>query len=116
MKRVVRFLLRHRRAMLGVHAAVLAIAAYSARRVLVRFQYRDFYAYPGNPQLPKYEEFHRVFSDPAGYVAVMIRARDVFQPQVGVRPRSVVVSSVRLVASTARRSRSRCVPVGSPWA
>jgi predicted RND superfamily exporter protein len=77
-----RFLLRHRRAALVLQGALLAVAAFSARRTEVRFQYRDFYSYAGNPQLPKYEEYHRVFGDPAGNVVVFVRAPDVFAPEV----------------------------------
>jgi predicted RND superfamily exporter protein len=77
-----RFLLRHRRVALAIEVALLVAAAVSARRTEVRFQYRDFYSYAGNPQLPKYEEYHQVFGDPAGNVVVLVHAPDVFAPEV----------------------------------
>jgi predicted RND superfamily exporter protein len=82
MRALVALLLRHRWKALAVQLGLLAAAAWSARSIELRFQYRDFYSYPGNPQLPKYEEYHRIFGDPAGNVVILIRATDVFAPEV----------------------------------
>jgi predicted RND superfamily exporter protein len=80
--KVVQFLVRHRWATVAVILASMGIAAYGARTIQVRFQYRDFYDYQGNPRVPLLDRSNAEFGDPAGYVVLLIEAPDVFQPDV----------------------------------
>ena len=82
MTRFIRFILKHR-ALVGTLLLVsLALSIYAARTIHVRFQFRDFYDYPENPQLPLFKRDNREFGDPAGYVIAMLEADDVFRPDV----------------------------------
>jgi len=60
----------------------LGLAAYSARTIRLRFQFRDFYDYPGNSQLALYKQDFEEFGDAAGYVIAMVEADNVFAPEV----------------------------------
>src|SRR5690606_11142457 len=64
METYTRFLLRHRFTVLAVVFATLLVSVWLARDVRIRFQYRDFYTYDGNPQLPIFDAYHRDFGDP----------------------------------------------------
>lgn len=78
----IRFILGHRALTAAVLLVLLGLAMFSARTIRLRFQYRDFFDYPANPNLPLFKEDNEEFGDPAGYVVVMIDADDVFQPGV----------------------------------
>ena len=77
-----RFLLRHRMAVMVLVGISLGLAAWSARRIEVRFQYRDFYDYPGNKDMPLFSKYSEEFGDPAGFVVVLVEADDVFRKDV----------------------------------
>lgn len=75
---LIRFLLRHR---LWVGALILlsvVACAYEARKIEVRFQYKDFYEYPGNPRLPLLNRYSEEFGDPGSFVMLLVESRDVF--------------------------------------
>lgn len=78
----VRLVLRHRWTVLALILATAVIAGWSARRVRFQFQFRDFYDYPSNPDLPALQRANADFGDPAGHVVVLVRAADVFRPEV----------------------------------
>src|SRR3954447_12492693 len=82
MQMIMRWVLRHRRAMLGLILAVTAVAAWSAMRIQIRFAFRDFFDYPGNPAVPVIDRYHDEFEDPGGFVAVLIEGDDVFKKDV----------------------------------
>jgi predicted RND superfamily exporter protein len=82
MKHFIVALLRHRWLALAALTLSFFGAAYAARTIQVRFQYRDFYNYPGNAALPTFERDNALFGDPAGYVVGLIEAKDVFRPEV----------------------------------
>jgi hydrophobe/amphiphile efflux-3 (HAE3) family protein len=80
--RIVQFLVRRPWTTLAFIAMSVGLAGYAARTIRVRFQYRDFYDYPGNPNVPLLDRYYAEFGDPAGYVVLLIEASDVFQPPV----------------------------------
>jgi hypothetical protein len=80
--KVVSFLLRHPWTSIVFIAVSLGLAGYAARTIEVRFQYRDFYDYPGNPSVPLLDRYYAEFGDPAGYVVLLVEAPDVFRPDV----------------------------------
>jgi predicted RND superfamily exporter protein len=82
MASTIRFILRHRGFVLGAIAVLLGISVVSAQRLRLQFQFRDFYDYPANPALPDFRQANQDFGDPAGNVVVVLRARDVFAPEV----------------------------------
>jgi predicted RND superfamily exporter protein len=82
MTRAVRFILRHRAAVLAAIVLLVAAALYSSRRIRLQFQFRDFYDYAGNPDRNDFKRANEDFGDPAGNVVVLVRAKDVFQPEV----------------------------------
>jgi predicted RND superfamily exporter protein len=73
-----RALLRHRTTFVAALAVSLAVAGWSATRVKVRFSVRDFYDYPGNPDVKVVDGYHKDFGDPGGFVFVLVQADDVF--------------------------------------
>jgi len=80
--RLIQLLLRHRLvAALLILASVVA-SAYAARTIEVRFQYRDFYEYEGNPRLPLLTRYTEEFGDPGSFVVLLIESRDVFANDV----------------------------------
>jgi predicted RND superfamily exporter protein len=82
MARVIRWLLRHRLPVVLVLLASLAVAVRSALTLDVRFQFRDFYDYPGNPDMAVFNRYSADFGDPAGFVVILIEADDVFRHDV----------------------------------
>jgi predicted RND superfamily exporter protein len=82
MAAAIRFILRHRGFVLGAIVVLLGLSVYSARRLRLQFQFRDFYDYPANPDLPDFKRANQDFGDPAGNVVVVLRAKDVFAPAV----------------------------------
>jgi uncharacterized protein len=80
--RFIRFLLKHRTVFGIVLLFSLALAIYSARTLRLRFQFRDFYDYPANPQLSLFKKDTQDFGDPAGFVVAMIETDDVFRQDV----------------------------------
>ena len=76
----IRLMIRRKALVAALLLASLVAAAYGARTVRLRFQFSDFYTYPGSPALPLYERDIREFGDPAGYVIAMVEAEDVFDP------------------------------------
>ena len=77
-----RFLLSHKRAVLALLIAITGAAAWSARRIELRFALRDFYDYPGNPGVALLDRYHADFGDPGGFVTVLVEADDVFKRDV----------------------------------
>ena len=75
-------MLRHRALWLLVLSASVLVSLFAARRVRIGFQYRDFYAYPGNPELAVFDRYSDYFGDPGGHIAVLVQAPDIFQPAV----------------------------------
>jgi uncharacterized protein len=75
-------LLRHRRLASAALVLSLICAAYSARTIQVRFQFRDFYDHPSNPLLAMFKQHNEEFGDPAGYVVAMVEADDVFRRDI----------------------------------
>lgn len=59
-----------------------AVAAYSARRIEIRFAFRNFFDYPTNPDVATIDRYHDYFEDPAGFVAVVIEADNVYDKSV----------------------------------
>lgn len=82
MVRFISWLLAHRVAAILVLCVSVAAGLYAARNIEVRFQFRDFYEYATNPNLPVFKQYSDDFGDPAGSVAVLVEAADVFRPDV----------------------------------
>lgn len=84
--RLLQVLLRHRLAAALLILISVAASAYSARSIQVRFQYKDFYEYEGNPRLPLLQQYTKEFGDPGGFVVLLIEStqegQDVFAPPV----------------------------------
>jgi uncharacterized protein len=80
--RLIQLLLRHRVATALVLLASIAVSAYAARTIEIRFQYKDLYDYAGNPRLPLLTRYTEEFGDPGGFVVLLIESDDVFQPAV----------------------------------
>jgi uncharacterized protein len=78
----IRLLLSNRRLVGALLVLSLALAAYSARTIRVRFQFRDFYDYAENPRLPLFKQDLREFGDLGGNIITFVDAGDVFQPDV----------------------------------
>jgi hypothetical protein len=60
----------------------LGLAAYSARTIRVRFQFRDFYDYAQNPRLALFKQDLNEFGDLGGNIIVVVESADVFEPKV----------------------------------
>jgi predicted RND superfamily exporter protein len=60
----------------------LLAAAYSARSIQLRFQFRDLYDYPANLNLPAFKHDIDLFGDPAGYVVALIEADEIYRQDV----------------------------------
>jgi uncharacterized protein len=80
--RFIRFILDHRALVFVLLGVSVLLAAYSARTIRPRFEFRDFYDYSGNARLPLFKQDNREFGDPAGYVVAMIESDDAFRPDV----------------------------------
>lgn len=78
----IRVILRRRALTATILVVLLGLAMFSARTIRLRFQFRDFFDYPANPDLALFKEDNEEFGDPAGYVVAMIDADDVFQRDV----------------------------------
>ena len=76
--RLVRWIVRRRYLVLAVVVVACAFAAYSARRIQIRFAFRDFFDYHGNPDVTTIDRYHKYFEDPAGFVAIVVESADVF--------------------------------------
>ncbi len=81
-ERMVRFVLAHRRAFVAIILVSIAGALFSARNIRIRFTFRDFYDYPGNPDVPLLDRYEKEFGDPAGTVDVLLISSNAFQPEV----------------------------------
>ena len=73
------FLLRHRAAAFALLLGSLAVSAFSAAKIQVRFSFRDFYAYAGNPDYATFDRYTQDFGDPGGHVVVLLQSEDVFR-------------------------------------
>lgn len=82
MKTYIRWLLAHRRLASALLIASMALSLFAARKLQIQFQFRDFYDYPGNAQLPMFKQDTNEFGDPAGNIVVLVSAHDVFAPDV----------------------------------
>src|SRR5580704_2718872 len=80
MRRFIQALIRFRRFIVFGWVASLVLAGFFASHIQSRFQFRDFYDYPGNPAIPVLQSYHRDFGDPAGNVVVLLESDDAFQP------------------------------------
>ncbi len=78
MARYLRWLLTHRKWLLVVLALTMGLAVWSALHLRIRFSVRDFYDYPGNPEVAVVDAYHKDFGDPGGFVTVLIESKDVF--------------------------------------
>src|SRR5260221_13913408 len=76
-----RSLLRHRVAATLAIAASVLVSLVVARNIGVRFQYSDFYEYPGSSGVPLLRQHYAEFGDPAGYVILLVESNDVFTPE-----------------------------------
>jgi predicted RND superfamily exporter protein len=65
---------------LATLALLCVVAAYSARRIEIRFAFRNFFDYPANPDVATIDRYHAYFEDPAGFVAIVVESKDVFDP------------------------------------
>jgi predicted RND superfamily exporter protein len=74
--------LNHRGLVAAILVLSLLLAAYSARTIRVRFQFRDFYDYAQNPRLPLFKQDLREFGDLGGNIIAVVDSGDVFQPAV----------------------------------
>jgi len=77
----VRAVIRRRWLVLVAIVVISAVSAYSARAIEVRFAFRNFFDYPTNPDVATVDRYHDYFEDPAGFVAIVIESRDVFDKQ-----------------------------------
>lgn len=77
-----RWVLEHKRAALALVVVALVAAGYGARRLQLRFTFRDFYDYPGNAAVPLLDRYEKEFGDPAGSVDLLVMSQDAFQPAV----------------------------------
>jgi predicted RND superfamily exporter protein len=83
--RLIQLLLRHRLVAGLLILISVAASAYAARSIEVRFAWRDFYEYEGNPRLPLLSRYTEEFGDPAGFVVLLIQGtqgNDIFDVQV----------------------------------
>jgi predicted RND superfamily exporter protein len=80
--RLIQLLLKHRLAAGLLILLSLVASVYAARTIEVRFQYKDFYDYPGNPRLPLMARYSHEFGDPGGAVVLLVQSPDVFTPEV----------------------------------
>lgn len=84
--RLLQLLLRHRLATGLLILLSVAASLYAARSIEVRFQYKDFYEYEGNPRLPLLRQYTEEFGDPGGFVVLLIESmddtQDVFAPDI----------------------------------
>lgn len=80
--RLIQLLLKHRLVAGLLILVSLVASVYAARTIEVRFQYKDFYDYPGNPRLPLMARYSQEFGDPGGAVVLLIQSRNVFAPEV----------------------------------
>lgn len=78
----IRLILRHRGLAAGLILLSVVAAAFSARTLQIRFQYRDFYDYPANPNVALFRKDSDDFGDPAGYVVALVESNDVFRPDI----------------------------------
>ncbi|MEY2936064.1 MAG: hypothetical protein RL033_6813 [Pseudomonadota bacterium] len=74
--------LRHRVIAGLLLLASIGVSLYAARSIEVRFQYKDFYSYEGNPRLPLLEQYSKEFGDPGGFVVLLLESPDVFSNEV----------------------------------
>ncbi|HET9957404.1 MAG TPA: MMPL family transporter [Polyangiaceae bacterium] len=82
MTRFIRFILKYRALVGALLVLSVVVSLYAARTIRARFQFRDFYDYPGNTELPLFRQDIDQFGDPAGYVVAMVESDDVFRPDV----------------------------------
>jgi predicted RND superfamily exporter protein len=82
MERVIRLIVRHRLAIGALLLISLGAATWSALRLEVRFQFRDFFDYPGNPDVAVLDRYSAEFGDPAGFVVILVEGEDVFRRDV----------------------------------
>jgi predicted RND superfamily exporter protein len=78
----IRFVLRHRALITALIVVASALAMVATRNLRIRFQFRDFFDYPANQDLPAFKEDNEEFGDPAGYVVALVESDDVFRRDV----------------------------------
>jgi uncharacterized protein len=76
--RFIRFVIRRRWLALVTIGLISVVAGYSARKIEVRFAFRNFFDYPANPDVATVDRYHEYFEDPAGFVAIVVESSDVF--------------------------------------
>jgi predicted RND superfamily exporter protein len=77
MKSFLRAWIERPRLALGLIALSCFACLWLSRDIRMRFQYRDFYDYPGNPGVQTLREYNRDFGD-YQHVVVLLEAADVF--------------------------------------
>lgn len=80
--RLLQVLLRHRLVAGLLIVLSIGVSLHAAREIQVRFQWRDFYEYEGNPRLPLLTRYTEDFGDPGGFVVLLLQGSDVFAPDV----------------------------------
>jgi predicted RND superfamily exporter protein len=75
----VKLLLRFRYLALGLIVASCVVSNLALTKIHIRFQFSDFYDYPGNSDMPLFREYTSEFGDPAGYVVLLLQTDDVFR-------------------------------------
>jgi uncharacterized protein len=80
--RLLQLLLRHRLASALLILMSVGASLYAARQIEIRFQYKDFYEYEGNPRLPLLRQYTQEFGDPGGFVVLLLESKDVFSTEV----------------------------------
>ncbi|HYQ26850.1 MAG TPA: MMPL family transporter [Polyangiaceae bacterium] len=104
-----RWLLRHRAMMAGILCLSIGLSLASARRIRFQFQFRDFFDYPANVDLPLFRQDNEEFGDPAGNVVVLIEANDLWRPAV----LDYVTDITRTLATDAIFSRVQSITTAS---
>jgi predicted RND superfamily exporter protein len=77
-ERLVRWILRRRWFVAIAIVIACGLAAYSARTIEIRFAFRDFFEFEGNPDVATIDRYHEYFQDPSGFVAVVVESDDAF--------------------------------------
>lgn len=79
MDRLLRAVTSRPRLTLWLIGASVIVALWPARTIELRFQYRDFYDYPGNPGVRRIQEYNRHFGDYA-FIMILLEGQELFSP------------------------------------
>jgi predicted RND superfamily exporter protein len=78
-RRLTTALLRHRAISIALLLVSVVLSALGASKIQVRFSFRDFYAYDGNPDYSRFDRYTHDFGDPGGHVVLLLQSRDIFR-------------------------------------